>query len=435
MKTLNLVLRLILCLTAFVVQTADASSTSRWQTQAGTPVVFYEAHDIPMLYISLAFRAGSSYDGQLYGLSTLTTHLLNQGNDGMDANEVANQLAATGAQYASDNSRDMLVMHLKTLTEPQAYASATALFERMVASPDFPEKAFQREKTQQAMQIRHALESPNEVANQAFFRALYQAHPYAHPVDGDIATLEKIALHDVKHFHKQYLNRENAILVLVGDLSQAQAHALSEKLSNALPKGKKAPQIPKAVALHEAVDIEVPFPSTQTAVRLGELGIDHHNPQYFPLMVGNYTLGGGSLVSRLAEELREKRGLTYGVYSQFLPMPERGPFLISLSTQTSQAKAAEDLTREVLSDFIKKGPTEDELTAAKQYLVGSFPLSTASNRDIASILMKMAFYGLPDNYLETYTSNIESVTQKDIKQAFQKHVHPQKLLQVSVGKA
>ncbi|MDX2345980.1 MAG: pitrilysin family protein [Legionella sp.] len=417
--------------------TANAKSAlpiERWQTKQGIPVVFYPAMEIPILNISLAFRAGSAYDGQLFGLSALTTRLLNQGNDGLDADTLANQLAETGAQFATENNRDMIVLQLKTLTEKKAISKATALFKRMLQQPDFPEAAFLREKKQQLMAIRQTLERPDEVANQTFFRALYQAHPYAHPVNGDIKTIDAITHADIRHFHDTFFVKQNAMLVLVGALSRKDAELLAENMTQNIPTGKKAPQILNAKPLVEAMDIEVPFPSSQTVLRLGQLGINHHNPDYFPLLVGNYTLGGGALVSRLANELREKRGLTYGVHSQFVPMPERGPFIIGFSTKNAQAKDADNLTRDTLKAFIKTGPSNAELKAAKQYLVGSFPLAIAGNQNMAGILLKMAFYGLPDNYLDTYTNNISSVSPKEVQLAFQKNVNPSRLLDVMVGK-
>lgn len=406
----------------------------RWKTSQGTPVVFYQAMEIPMLDINLAFRAGTAYDGPRFGLSTLTTRLMNQGNGGLDATELANRLEETGAQYSNENNRDMALLHLRTLTSPELLKQALDTFSLMAARPDFPEKAFEREKNQQRMAIRHALESPDDVANQTFFQALYQNHPYAHPVNGELKTLGPITVEDVRRFHKNLFVSQNAVIVLVGALEKSQAEQLAEQLSKNLPSGKVAPLIPKTKALAEAMDINVPFPSSQTVLRLGQLGITHHDARYFPLMVGNYTLGGGSLVSRLAEELREKRGLTYGVSSQFVPLPKRGPFIIGLATKGAQAKTAETLTRETLTQFIKTGPTTEELNAAKEYLVGSFPLSLATNQSMASILLKMTFYQLPDDYLDTYTNNIRAVDIETIKTAFQQSIQPSRLLHVMVGK-
>ncbi len=424
------------CLTVLHI-TAEAAQPipiQRFHTEHGIPVVFYQAMDIPMLNVLLAFKAGTAYDGQQFGLSTLTTQLLDQGNAGLDATTIATQIADTGAQFASENNRDMVVLQLKTLTEPDALKEATDAFTLIASKPDFPEAAFEREKKLQRMAIQQALESPDTIANQTFFRALYQAHPYAHPTDGDIKTVDAIRLDDVKHFHKQYFVQQNALLVLVGALTRKDAEALAECLTQDIPKGSKAARIPKAKPLPEAMDIHVPFTSSQTVLRLGQLGINHHNPHYFPLMVGNYTLGGGALVSRLAHELREKRGLTYGVNSQFIPLPEYGPFVIGFATEQTQAEAAETLTRDTLTKFIQTGPSEEELKAAKQYLIGSFPLSLASNKSMAEILLKMAFYGLPDDYLDTYTRRIDEVSVDAIRNAFQHNVEPDKLLQVTVGK-
>lgn len=407
----------------------------RFQTKQGVPVIFYQAMDIPMVNISLAFRAGAAYDGQQYGLSTLTTRLLNQGNDGLSADELANLLGETGAQFSSENNLDMVVLHLKTLTETVPYTKATSLFRRIVKQPDFPEKAFIREKNQQIMAIKQALESPDEIANQTFFRALYQTHPYAHPVNGDFNTLQNIQLADVRQFHKRYFVRQNAILVIVGALKREDAEVLAEQITQDIPKGKKAPRIPKAKLLRKSMDIRVPFSSSQTSIRLGQLGITHHDPDYFPLLVGNYVLGGGALVSRLAEELREKRGLTYGVNSQFIPLPATGPFMVGFSTKGEQASMAESLTRDTLTTFVETGPNEAELQAAKQYLIGSFPLSIANNQNMASILLKIAFYELPENYLETYQNHVAAVSVSDIQAAFKKTLHPQQLLQIMVGKS
>lgn len=407
---------------------------ARWQTTEGIPVIFYQAMDIPMLDVSLAFKAGSAYDGPRFGLSTLTTRLLNQGNDGLDATALANLFAETGAQTSNENNRDMVVMHLKTLTEKNALKGAVSTFSRLVKKPDFPPDAFAREKQQQHMSIQHALESPDQVATQTFFQALYQAHPYAHPVHGNLNTLEAITREDVRRFHQTFFVAQNATLVLVGALDMKAAKAIAEQITQSIPQGKTAPDIPSARPLREAMDVNVPFPSSQTVLRLGQVGINHHSPLYFPLLVGNYTLGGGSLVSRLADELREKRGLTYGVSSQFIPMPRLGPFVIGLSTKSSQAETAEKLTRDTLTDFIKAGPSDAELKAAKQYLIGSFPLSIASNHSMAGILLKMAFYDLPDDYLETYRDNIASVDTQKIQQAFKKSIQPERLLQVMVGK-
>lgn len=407
--------------------------TERWQTSNGVEVVFHSAMEVPMLSIHMAFRAGSAYDGKHFGLSSLTTQLLNQGNGSLTANQIAEKLANTGAQYGSSVSRDMAALTLKTLTSDPALNDAVNAFSLIVGKPFFPTEAFVREKNRQLLSIKHSEESPSDLANQQFFNGLYHQHPYAHPVDGTAPSVKALTRNQVFEFYKRYFIANNAVLVLVGAIDSEKAHEIAETISQGLKKGEPVAELPLAPPLVDAEKISTPYPSSQTMLRLGQIGIDYSDPSYFPLQVGNYILGGGVLVSRLSLEVREKRGLTYGIVSQFIPMPGKGPFVISLSTKNSQAAQALKITERVLNNFMTHGPTEEELTAAKQYIVGNFPLNLASNNGIAQMLLRIAFYHLPENYIETYTANIEAVTNEDIKNAFVEHLQPSKMLLVSVG--
>ena len=413
---------------------AKPFATTQWHTKNGALVIFYEAMDVPMLNISIGFAAGSAYDGETFGISRLTTQLLNQGNNGLSSNVLAKELAATGAQYDAESNKDMVILNLKTLTTPTQLKKANDLFSLIISHPDFPIDSFTREKQQQLMAIKQSQELPDEMANQTFFQILYKNHPYGHPNLGNRESVQALTIEAVHHFYKQFFVSNNAIIILAGAVDKSTAEALAEQLTNNLPQGDAAAAIPPAEALHEEINIEIPFSSSQTILRLGQLGVDHHGNNNFALQVGNYILGGGSLTSKLSEELREKRALTYGIYSQLAPMPGKGPFLISFSTRHRQAKRAKELTREILTNFIKIGPSTDELQAAKQYLTGSFPLSLTGNRNIATMLLKIAFYHLPDDYLQTYIEHINAVTTEEIKTAFQQLIHPNKLLEIAVGR-
>lgn len=425
----------LLLLLVAQVSTAKSFKTEHWQTQNGVSVIFYQANEVPMLDISLAFAAGSTYDQKNYGLSALTAQMLNEGSLGIDSTSLAEQLDNTGAQFDTSTNKDMTIFNLRTLSSTPELNQATTTFAKMLNHPDFPKDALEREKKQFYMAIAQAQSSPDSRANELFFQNLYQDHPYGHPSNGTEASIQKISRDDVVQFYKKYYVANNATLVFVGAIDSPTAHLLAEKLTKDLAPGQAAAPIAQAKPLTAAKKIHLPFPSSQTVIRLGQLGIDHKNPHYFALMVGNYILGGASLTSELAIEVREKQGLTYSIDSQFVPMPGPGPFIIALATQNQQANAAIALTAKVLNNFIHKGPNPEELTTAKNYLNGSFPLSLASNKTIASLLLRMNFYHLPADYLDTYLENINKVTSEDIKTAFQHELDPNKLIQVTVGQS
>jgi zinc protease len=220
--------------------------------------------------------------------------------------------------------------------------------------------------------------------------------------------------------------------VIVGDLKRSDAEKLAEKTLGSLPAGEAAPKLAsvsvKAGQLHT-----IAFPAQQSHIRIGLPVMTRNDPDYFALHVGNYILGGGGLVSRLADEVREKRGYAYSVYSYFLPMREPGPFVLGLQTKNAQRADALKLVRQVLSEFVDKGPSDKELDAAKKHLTGAFPLRLDSNRKIADNLAVIAFYGLPLTWLDEYNTRVEAVTTAQIRDAFRRRLPLDKLTTVTLG--
>jgi zinc protease len=180
-------------------------------------------------------------------------------------------------------------------------------------------------------------------------------------------------------------------------------------------------------------ELRVFHPASQSHILIGVPGMSRNDPDYFPLYVGNYILGGGGFVSRLMNEVREKRGLAYSVYSYFMPMKQPGAFQIGLQTKKEQADGALALVRKTVADFVAQGPTEKELTAAKQNIVGGFPLRIDSNRKILEYLSIIGFYEMPLTYLDDFTSRVEKVTVAQIRSAYARHIRPEKMATVIVG--
>jgi len=273
------------------------------------------------------------------------------------------------------------------------------------------------------------------LAGIAFFNTLYGDHPYAHPTDGTIVTVSGFSVDDLRNFYRKYYVARNAIVVIVGDLSKQQAEQTAEKLLKDLPTGQKTAPIPDVPALQKSSQQHIEFPSAQTHVLVGLPGSFRKDPDYFSLYVGNHILGGGGLVSKLFDEVREKRGLAYGASSSFAPLAKPGPFIVSLQTRNDQTTQALQVVHQTLNDYINNGPTEAELTAAKQNITGGFAMRFDTNKELVSYVAMIGFYDMPLDYLDKFQQNVEQVTVASIKDAFKRRVKPELLQTVTVGQA
>src|SRR5690606_35690115 len=209
---------------------------------------------------------------------------------------------------------------------------------------------------------------------------------------------------------------------------------VSQLMAAVQPNGcEPLTDVPQVKPLERAIEERMPFQAAQAQVLVGQPGVARNDPDYFPLLVGNYTLGGGGFVSRLTTEVREKRGLSYSIYSYFSPGLHAGAFTLGLQTRPDQAAEAVRVSREVLRRFVAEGPTEAELKAAKDFLVGGFALRLDSNRKLLGNLANIAWYELPLDYLDTWTGKVEKVTAAQIRAAFQRKLQPDRMVTVVVG--
>jgi zinc protease len=405
-----------------------------WQTHSGAKVLFVKQTELPMIDLNIAFKAGSAYDGKNWGIANLTANLMDQGANNFDATKIAEKFEDYGAQFSVSVDRDKAIFSLRTLTYTESLNKTIDTLAMILSKPDFKELSVEREKRQQLTTIHYMAEKPSSVASNTFYSKLYPTHPYGHSVYGTQATVAPITRKQIQAFYRKHYTSENATIAIVGNLTTNQARTLTETLSNRfLSNQTSLSALPVPNKEHQKEEVKVNFPVSQTTIVMGQVGITHKSPFYFPLKVGNYILGGGGLVSKLSEEVREKRGLTYGVYSSFNTYAQPGPFSINLATQTAQTDQALEVTQQTLQNFLTKGPSEKELQSAKNYLVGSFPLQMSSNKSIAAIILNMGYYDLPLNYINTYLSKIESVSTADIKNAFLETVQPNNMLTVMVG--
>ncbi|MGY4819924.1 M16 family metallopeptidase [Pseudomonas chlororaphis subsp. piscium] len=403
-----------------------------WSTAEGAKVLFVEAHELPMFDMRLTFAAGSSQDGDAPGLAMLTNAMLNEGVAGKDVGAIAEGFEGLGADFGNGAYKDMAIASLRSLSAPDKRTPALQLFADVVGKPTFPADSLARIKNQVLAGFEYQKQNPGKLASLELMNRLYGSHPYAHSSDGTAQSVPPISLAQLRAFHAKAYAAGNVVIALVGDLSRSDAEAIAAQISAALPKGPALAKIPQPTEPQASIG-HIEYPSSQTSLLLAQLGIDRDDPDYAALSLGNQILGGGGFGTRLMSEVREKRGLTYGVYSGFSPMQARGPFMINLQTRAEMSEGTLKLVQDVLADYLKTGPTQKELDDAKRELAGSFPLSTASNADIVGQLGAIGFYNLPLSYLEDFMQQSQSLTVEQVRDVLNKHLSADKTVIVTAG--
>jgi zinc protease len=403
-----------------------------WTTSSGARVYFVSSRSIPMLDINVDFDAGGRrVASDKAGLGGLTQTLVKAGSAAHSEEEISRRIADVGAQLGGSVDRDRAGFSLRTLSSERERAQAIATFAEILQAPVFPDAAFAREKARLADGVSEDETKPEAIASKAFYRLLYAAHPYA--LTATPETVPRIERADVESFYRANYVAERAVVTILGDAERALAERIAEQLTAGLPRAAGAPAPLPAVLPPHADTVHIAHPASQSHILLGLPAMTRNDPDYFPLLVGNYALGGGGFVSRLFREVREKRGYAYSIYSYFLPLAQEGPFQIGLQTKKEQAEEALARVHIVLDEFLAQGPSAAELKAAKQNLVGGFALRIDSNRKLLEQVAVIGFYQLPLTWLDDFTAGVEKVSVNQVRAAFARRVRPDNLVTVIVG--
>ena len=402
-----------------------------WELNNGARIYLIENHDLPIVDINVDFRAGSVKDtNQKSGLASLTNHMMVLGSGGINEEDLANQFIDLGAQLNSSFDQDKSGFSLRTLSEKRN--EAINLLTLVLHKPNFDKKILEREKKRYVASIGQSQTMPGSIASKAFMNALYRDHPYALPGSGEVETIKKISKKDLHNFYKNNYFSNELSIVIVGDISRKEAEDLGNKISLGFTKSKIELPIPLVKDV-KGQEIRISHPAKQAHLYYGAPIIKRGDPDFLTLYLGNYILGGGGFVSRLTQVIREDRGLAYSVYSYFMPFIEKGPFQIGVQTKKNQVDQAKKLIEKTVAEFIKDGPTSDELKRAKDFMIGGFPLKLDSNKSILEYVSMMAFYKYPLDYLDTFTKKIDKISAEEIKSAFQRRVDMSKFSTVIVG--
>lgn len=425
--------KLLLLALLFAPWVQAGPKIEHWTTDKGLRVYYVSAPDLPMLDIRLIVDAGSARDGDQPGLALLTSNMLNKGAAGLTEDQLAEEFESIGAVFSSGASMDMGWAGLRTITLEREQKMALDTWLKVIAKPDFPAKDFERVQKLTLTGLQAEKQDPSTLASKAFYAALYGDHPYGQPQNGTEDSVTALTVEDLQQFYQQYYTVKNGLLVIVGAVDRKQAEALAEQVADVLPEGEPASPIPEVRQLEEAKTIHIPYPSAQSHILVGQIGNKRGDPDYYTMYMGNQILGGSGFTSRLMKEVRDARGLSYSVYSYFGPMAQLGVFELGLQTKNEQTEEALEVVRNVIREFQQDGPSGNELSAAQKDVTGGFPLRTASNSQIVEYIGVIAFYGLPLDYLDTFTSKVSAITVEEIVDAFQRRVRPDKMVTVIVG--
>ena len=411
----------------------------KWQQPSGAQVWFVEIPGLPIVDMQVDFDAGDRRDpADKAGLAGVTALLAGKGvlarngEPALDENQLGEAWADLGSGFGGSASLDRMSFSLRSLSYPDLLNRSVQLAARELGEPSFPDNVWQRERQRMVASIREANTRPATIAGRAFQQAVYGTHPYGY--DTTEETLSRITVQDMRNFYG-IVQPCRAKVSIVGAVNRAQADQLVTAILSRMPSGNCQPLPPVAdvPALGAGAERSIPFASAQAHVLIGQPGYKRADPDYFPLLVGNYVLGGGGFVSRLNEEVRQRRGLSYSVYSYFSPGLHAGAFTLGLQTRPDQAAQAVQVSRDVVRRFVAEGPTDAELKAAKDFMIGGFALRLDSNRKLLENVANIAWYDLPLDYLDTWTRQVEKVTAADVRAAFARKLQPDRMVTVVVG--
>lgn len=412
-----------------------------WTEPNGARVWLVESPVIPMVDVQIDFDAGSRRDpaGQA-GLASATASMASKGVKGqgaepaLDENALGEAWADLGASFEAGADSDAMHFSLRSLTDPALLDKAARLAARQIAEPSWPADIWARDRARWSASIKESDTRPATVAEKTFGAAVYGSHPYG--VRTTQETLARISVADMQAFHASTIAACRAKVSIVGAVTRAQAQSLVATLLARLPAAAACAPLPavgEIAALTAPEEKNIPFASAQAHVLIGQPGFARRDPDFIALLVGNHILGGGGFVSRLTEEVREKRGLSYSVYSYFAGGLHAGAFTVGLQTRPDQAAQAVKVSRDVLARFVAEGPTEAELRAAKDNLIGGFALRIDSNKKLLGNVANIAWNDLPLDYLDRWTQRVDALTVADIRAAMQRKLQPERMVTVVVG--
>jgi len=399
----------------------------------GLIVLHSEEHSLPIVMITLLVRASPLNEPKdKAGLANLTAELLTGGTKHRESKDINEEIEFLGADLYSSAESDYTTISLSVLKKD--VNTGFEIFSDILLNPVFPQHEIEREKELIKGSLRQREEDPSFLAERAFKREVFGEHPYGRLVEGSPETIENIKREDLLRFHSEYFLPNNTIFSVVGDISEEELNSLIKRYLNDWKKVDFPLETAQGITekkMKKVVKIDKDL--TQANIILGHIGISRDNPDYYAVSVMNYILGGGGSSSRLMQSIREEMGLAYDVQSFFFSKKEKGFFQADVQTKNESANSVITEIVKQMEKIRKEYVSEEELSDAKSYLIGSFPLRVDTSRKIADFLASVEFYNLGLDYIEKYPRYINSVTKEDVLRVAKKYLDPEHYVLVVVA--
>ena len=416
----------------FAAFQARAVEVQRVVSPGGIEAWLVEDHTNPIIALELAFRGGAALDPEgKAGLADMVASTIDEGAGPLDSQAFQGELDNLSISLHFNAGLDSFSGSLETLTANRD--RAFELLRLALTEPRFDAEPVERIRSQIAASLSRESEDPNYIASRVLRRMMYGDHPYARPSRGTEASISKLSAEDLRGFVADRFGRDRIFVGVVGDITPDELAKALDDTFGALPAKAKPFAVPEATVGNSGETVVIAKPIPQSVVALGQQGIRRDDPDYYAAYVVNYVLGGGGFSSRLVEEVREKRGLAYSVYSYLAPYDHGSMIYGGTATQNARVGESLDLIRQEWRRMAEAGPTAEELDAAKRYLTGSFPLRFNSSDNIAGMLVGMQTEDLGIDYLDKRNSYIEAVTLDDAKRVAKRLYDADALTVVVVG--
>ncbi|ENV83303.1 hypothetical protein F941_01399 [Acinetobacter bouvetii DSM 14964 = CIP 107468] len=400
--------------------------------------LFVESQDLPMVDIQLTFNAGSARDLEigkgLYGLSNMAAGLMDEGTEKFTASQIASVFEQSGAQFSIQSYRDMFIVKLRVLSDPQKLEPALAMMMEILSNAVFKKNSINMTLSNLQTGQKQLQESPGRLMGIRFYREIYGQHPYAEPVTGTNGSLKKITTENLKQFRDKFIVAQNMNIAITGKLTAKEALKLSERIAGNIQQGEHAQALPDPEEKNTLNIVHMPYDSAQAHVMFGQIGTTRNDPDRLALEIGNKLFGGGGFNAVLMQELRVKRGYTYSAYSAFSFSQSPGIFSFSYSTRQDQLIDSIRVAHKALTDFVRQPIDINQLNEVKAGMLRAYPNSYSSNASINAQLGLLGFYQHSADYLDQYPKLLEKITAEDVQNAVRRHLHPDQLTIIVVSK-